>query len=131
MRRLALVLLLPVLAAPSAAQAFSAPASAPLGCLKTVGVTVGDKGSRLFFSKEKVTIGKRACVRWTWTGVLEHRVVTPDGLRSSLASAPFEFRRRFSQPRVEPYRIYCAVHPRTMKMTVRVKNKRAGSGSRL
>ena len=131
MRRLALLLTLAALAAPSSAQAISVPAVAALTCKGTVEVTVGDRGSRLFFSRDAVTVRTDGCVRWNWTGVLPHRVVTPDGLRSARRTAPYTYRRNFVRPRVKPYQIHCSVHPRQMRMKVRVKPRRSGSAARL
>jgi plastocyanin len=124
MRRLSLVLVAVALAAPASAHAAAVPAVAALKCPKTFGVTVGDKGSRLFFSKDLLTVGKGACVRWTWTGEVTHKVVTPDGLRSATRKAPYTYRRRFSRPRARPYKIFCAVHP-TMTMKIKVLDSAA------
>ena len=131
MHRLAPLAALLALAAPSSAHAFAVPEAAGLQCTKTVKVTVGDRGSRLFFSEAAVTLRRGACVRWTWTGVLPHRVVTPNGLRSERQTAPYTFRRSFNRPRVEPYQIYCSVHPQQMRMKVQVRPKRSGSAARL
>ena len=119
MRRLTLILVVAASAVPASAGAGAEPRVAALKCPKTVNVTVGDRGSRLFFSKAKVTILKGQCVRWNWTGDVPHKVVTPDGLRSATRKAPYTYRRSFIRPRTEPYKIFCAVHP-SMKMKVRV-----------
>jgi plastocyanin len=89
-------------------------------CSSTVNVKMGDSnsGSKLFFSKRRVTIRPGACVRWIWTGVLPHQVGGP-GFRSKERSAPFRFRKRFAKARSRAATIICTVHP-SMRMKVAV-----------
>jgi len=90
-------------------------------CSSTANVKIGDSGGgdKLFFSKRTVTIRPGACVRWSWTGELDHQVIGP-GFQSKTKSAPFSYRKRFAKARQAPAAIVCGIHP-SMKMKVAVK----------
>ena len=94
--------------------------AAKVRCSSTVNVKIGDSngGDKLFFSKRRVTIRPGACVRWIWTGVLDHQVGGP-GFKSKTRSAPFRYRKRFAKSRSRPAWIICTIHP-SMKMKVAV-----------
>ena len=103
-----------LIAAP-AAQAASKP-----GCKKTVKVVTGDDAEGdLFFRKSKVTIRKGSCVRWVWTGTLDHQV-EGKGFRSKLRTAPYSYRRRYAKARKRAFQLLCTQHPLSMRMRVKV-----------
>ena len=96
-----------------------AQAAAPR-CAKTVRVLTGDNADGdLFFSKRRVTIRKGSCVRWVWTGTLDHQV-EGRGFRSKVRTAPYSYRRRFARARRTAFRIICTLHPVSMRMRVKV-----------
>jgi plastocyanin len=103
------------------AQAAERIAPAAVRCSSTANVKIGDAngGDKLFFSKKTVTIRPGACVRWTWTGELDHQVLGP-GFHSRTRPAPFTYRVRFAKARRAPAAIICGVHS-SMKMKVAVK----------
>jgi plastocyanin len=96
-------------------------AQSAVRCSSTVNVRMGDSngGDRLFFSKRRVTIRRGACVRWIWTGILDHQVGGP-GFKSKTRSAPFRYRKRFAKARSRAASIICTIHP-SMKMKVAVR----------
>jgi plastocyanin len=96
-------------------------AQSAVRCSSTVNVKMGDSdgGDNLFFSKRRVTIRPGACVRWIWTGVLEHQVGGP-GFKSKTRTAPFRYRKRFAKARSRAASIICTIHP-SMKMKVAVR----------
>ena len=95
MRRLALL-------AGAAALLLAAPgaqAAGKPGCNKIVKVVTGDDAEgNLFFRKSKVTIRKGSCVRWVWTGTLDHQV-KGKGFQSKQRTAPYSYRRRYAKAR--------------------------------
>ena len=111
-RKLALVALLALV--PAAA------ADPKPRCNKTVKVTTGDDAAgNLFFRKRRVTIREGSCVRWVWTGTLDHQV-EGRGFRSKLRTAPYSYRRRYPRARRRAFRILCTQHPLSMRMRVKV-----------
>ncbi len=98
----------------------AAPAEAKPGCKKTVKVVTGDDADgNLFFRKRRVTIRKGSCVRWVWTGTLDHQV-EGKGFRSKLRTAPYSYRRRYPKARKRAFQVLCALHPLSMRMRVKV-----------
>ena len=73
----------------------AAPGPAAAGkprCAKTVKVRTGDDDAgNLFFCKRRVTIREGSCVRWVWTGTLDHQV-EGKGFRSKLRAAPYSYK---------------------------------------
>ena len=113
MKRLVAVTVLLTLAAPAAADAKPR-------CNKTVKVVTGDDDAgNLFFRKRRVTIRKGSCVRWVWTGTLDHQV-EGKGFRSKLRTAPYSYRRRYAKARKRPFRVICTIHSLSMRMRVKV-----------
>lgn len=89
-------------------------------CVKTVKVVTGDDADgNLFFRKRKVTIKEGSCVRWVWTGTLDHQV-EGKGFRSKLRAAPYSYRRRYARARRRAFRLLCTQHPLSMRMRVKV-----------
>jgi plastocyanin len=90
-------------------------------CNRTKDVTVGDdpQTGNLFFSKSKVTIRAGSCVRWTWTGDLDHQLEGRN-LNSPVRSAPYRFKKRYPRARKRSFRVICTIHPLSMRMRVKV-----------
>ena len=89
-------------------------------CDKTVKVLTGDDADgNLFFKKRKVTIKEGSCVRWVWTGTLDHQV-EGKGFRSKLRAAPYSYRRRFAKARKRSFLMICTQHSLSMRMRVKV-----------
>jgi plastocyanin len=107
----------------AAALAVAAPASEAAKkprCAKTVKVLTGDDADgNLFFRKSKVTIKAGSCVRWVWTGTLDHQV-EGKGFRSKLRAAPYSYRRRYPKARKSAFRLLCTQHALSMRMRVKV-----------
>jgi plastocyanin len=102
------------------ALAVAAPAEAKPRCVKTVKVVTGDDPEgNLFFRKRKVTIRKGSCVRWVWTGTLDHQV-EGKGFQSKLRTAPYSYRRRYPKARKRAFQLLCTQHPLSMRMRVKV-----------
>ncbi len=109
------------------AAGLGAPATASAGkprCNKTVNVRTGDDpAGNLFFSKSRVTIREGSCVRWIWTGTLDHQV-EGRGVRSKLRTAPYRYKKRYAKARRAAFRLICTQHPISMRMRVKVLPKR-------
>ena len=106
----------------AAALAVAAPASeaGKPRCAKTVKVVTGDDADgNLFFRKRRVTIREGSCVRWAWTGTLDHQV-EGKGFRSKLRAAPYRYRRRFARARKRSFLVLCTQHSLSMRMRVKV-----------
>ena len=104
----------------SALALFPAVAEAKPRCVKTVRVTTGDDAAgNLFFSKRRVTIKAGSCVRWVWTGTLDHQV-EGTGFQSKLRTAPYSYRRRYPRARKRSFQLLCTQHPLSMRMRVKV-----------
>jgi plastocyanin len=89
-------------------------------CAKTVKVKTGDDDAgNLFFSKRKVTIRAGSCVRWVWTGTLDHQV-EGKGVRSKLRTAPYSYRHRYAKARKRSFLLICTQHSLSMRMRVKV-----------
>ena len=102
------------------ALAAAAPAEAKPRCAKTVKVVTGDDADgNLFFRKRRVTIREGSCVRWVWTGTLDHQV-EGKGFRSKLRAAPYRYRRRFATARKRAFLMICTQHSLSMRMRVKV-----------
>ena len=102
------------------ALAVAAPADAKPRCAKTVKVVTGDDAEgNLFFRKRKVTIREGSCVRWVWTGTLDHQV-EGKGFQSKLRTAPYSYRRRYPKARKRAFQLLCTQHPLSMRMRVKV-----------
>ncbi len=105
------------------AVAVAVPAPAPAAqprCAKTVKVRTGDNDAGdLFFSRRRVTIRKGSCVRWVWTGTLDHQV-EGKGFQSKLRAAPYSYRRKYRRSRKRAFQILCTQHPLSMRMRVKV-----------
>lgn len=115
---LAGVLLAAALGAPGPASAVTP------RCNKTVNVRTGDDADgNLFFSKRRVTIRAGSCVRWIWTGTLDHQV-EGKGVRSKLRTAPYRYKKRYAKARRRAFRLICTQHPISMRMLVKVLRKR-------
>ena len=98
----------------------AAPAEAKPRCAKTVKVATGDDAEgNLFFRKTRVTIKAGSCVRWIWTGTLDHQV-EGKGFQSKLRTAPYSYRRRYPKARKRAFRLLCTQHPVSMVMRVKV-----------
>ena len=98
----------------------AAPAEAKPRCAKTVKVVTGDDADgNLFFRKRRVTIKEGSCVRWVWTGTLDHQV-EGKGFRSKLRAAPYRYRRRFARARKRSFLVLCTQHSLSMRMRVKV-----------
>ena len=105
-----------------AALAVAAPGSqaAKKPCVKTVKVVTGDDADgNLFFGKRRVRIREGSCVRWVWTGTLDHQV-EGKGFRSKLRAAPYRYRRRFATARKRSFLMICTQHSLSMRMRVKV-----------
>lgn len=116
-------------AAPAALALAPAVTGAPAGhaaktrCAHTVDVKTGDDpAGNLFFKKHRVTIYEGSCVRWVFTGELDHQV-KGKGFKSKLRAAPYRYRRRFSTPRKRAFQIICTQHSLSMRMKVKVLAK--------
>ena len=114
MRRLALSLVaLAVLAFP-----------ATVGAAKVYTVKVGDD----FFSPKSKTIKKKDKIKWVWVGpdgqagetVNEHTIAEAKDRFKSPTKTTGTYTVRFKS--AGKFVIYCAEHPTTMKLTVKVKN---------
>ena len=106
----------------AAALAVAAPGSeaAKPRCAKTVKVVTGDDADgNLFFRKRRVTLKEGSCVRWVWTGTLDHQV-EGKGFRSKLRAAPYSYRRRYAKARKRAFQLLCTQHPLSMRMRVKV-----------
>ena len=89
-------------------------------CKKTVKVVTGDDADgNLFFRKRRVTIRAGSCVRWVWTGTLDHQV-EGKGFQSKLRTAPYSYRRRYAKARKRAFQLLCTQHPLSMRMRVKV-----------
>ena len=118
MRRYALLLTLVVLAA-----AIPTVASGHHVKAKTHTVKTGDD----FFSPKKRTIHVRDVVKWVWVGadgkpgetINEHTIAESKGRFTSKTKTAGTFKYRFKK--TGKFTIYCADHPDSMKLTVRVK----------
>ena len=112
-----------VLLAAGAALAVAAPGSEAgkkPRCAKTVKVVTGDDADgNLFFRKTKVTIKAGSCVRWVWTGTLDHQV-EGKGFRSKLRTAPYSYRHRYPKARKRAFQLLCTQHALSMRMKVKV-----------
>jgi plastocyanin len=98
----------------------AAPAEAKPRCAKTVKVVTGDDADgNLFFRRRKVTIHAGSCVRWVWTGTLDHQV-EGKGFQSKLRTAPYSYRRRYPKARKRAFQLLCTQHPLSMRMRVKV-----------
>ena len=82
-------------------------------------VTGDDADGNLFFRKTKVTIKAGSCVRWVWTGTLDHQV-EGKGVRSKLRAAPYSYRHRYAKARKSAFRLICTQHSLSMRMRVKV-----------
>lgn len=78
-----------------------------------------------FFSPTSTSIRRGRVVTWVWSGGVRHNVT---GMRRSgrgafrsrtTSRAGFRYSRRFRQR--ARYRVICTIHPRSMRMTVRVR----------
>jgi plastocyanin len=89
-------------------------------CAKTVKVVTGDDADgNLFFRKRRVTLKEGSCVRWVWTGTLDHQV-EGKGFRSKLRAAPYSYRRRYAKARRRAFQVLCTQHSLSMRMRVKV-----------
>ena len=66
-----------------------------------------------------MTIKAGSCVRWVWTGTLDHQV-EGKGFRSKLRTAPYSYRRRYPKARKRAFQLLCTQHPLSMRMRVKV-----------
>lgn len=113
------VALLVVAAALAVAAPGSEAAKKPT-CAKTVKVVTGDDADgNLFFRKRKVTIKEGSCVRWVWTGTLDHQV-EGKGFRSKLRASPYSYRHRYAKARKRAFQLLCTQHSLSMRMKVKV-----------
>ena len=97
----------------------SSDAAAP-SCNRTRNVTMGDDAAgNVFFSRSRVTIRAGSCVRWIWTGALEHELEGRN-LNSPPRAAPYRFKKRYARARERPFSVICRLHPVEMRMRVKV-----------
>jgi plastocyanin len=76
------------------------------------------------FSKSSITIPRNDTVTWKWRNTGDdHQVKSPSSspvaFRSAMRSGNFSYSHKFSK--TGTYKIFCTVHPDTMKITVKVK----------
>jgi plastocyanin len=104
---------------PILASALGVGAAEPRAATQTV--RVGNN----FFSPTSMSIRRGRVVTWVWLGGVRHNVT---GIRRSgrvvfrsrtSSRAGFRYSRRFR--RRASYRVICTIHPRRMRMTVRVR----------
>jgi plastocyanin len=118
-RRGLVALLLAAVATPVVGRALGAGAAEPRAAAAMV--RVGNN----FFSPTFTSIRRGRVVTWVWAGGRRHNVtgMTRTGrvvFRSrTTARAGFRYGHRFR--RRASYRVICTVHPRAMRMTVRVR----------
>lgn len=80
-------------------------------------ITVDDD----FFSPSSTSVNKNTTVKWVWRGSSRHNVKVRSGpvkFRSSTKRSGSYSRRMGTRG---TYKIYCSLHPSSMKMTLRVK----------
>ncbi|HEY7255259.1 MAG TPA: plastocyanin/azurin family copper-binding protein [Solirubrobacterales bacterium] len=83
-------------------------------------ITIGDN----FFSPTSKTVSVGTKVRFDWTGRKKHNVTKQSGPGASFNSETtksngINFSKTFSRPGV--YKLICTVHPKEMKLTIRVQ----------
>ena len=105
-----------------AVAALGAAAITGASAAKTKKVEVGDN----FFAPTSVRIHKGDSVKWVWRSDSSqpHNVTKKRGPGGNFASAPsatypYTYKHRFRKR--GRYKVYCTIHPGTMKMTVRVR----------
>lgn len=106
-----------------AALAFAAmPAAAErpqAGAAAVKNVTVGDS----FYSPSSISIKRNDSVRFRWNGTSRRHNVTvrsgPARFSSATRRGSYSFTRKFTSKGT--YKLYCTLHPNTMKATVRVR----------
>jgi|tagenome__1003787_1003787.scaffolds.fasta_scaffold20055043_2 plastocyanin len=111
MRKLLVVLVIAVLSAVLATQAFA----------RTRTVKVGDDYFLHRGSPPTITIKKGQRVRWKWVGHNSHNVSVTKGPKKFSSSFQREgtFRHKFSK--AGTYKIVCVIHQPDMAMTIKVK----------
>lgn len=109
----ALIAALAFAAVPAAADRQQAAATA------VKNVTVGDS----FYSPSSISIKRNDSVRFRWNGTSRRHNVTvrtgPARFSSATRRGSYNFTRKFT--RKGTYKLYCTLHPNTMKATVRVR----------
>jgi plastocyanin len=110
---LALITALAIAAVPAAADRQQASATA------VKNVTVGDS----FYSPSSISIKRNDSVRFRWNGTSRRHNVTvrtgPARFSSATRSGSYNFTRKFTSKGT--YKLYCTLHPNTMKATVSVR----------
>lgn len=110
---LALVAALAIAAVPASAERQQAGAAA------TKNVTVGDN----FFSPSSVSIKRNDSVRFRWNGTSRRHNVSvrsgPVKFKSKTKRGSYTYTRKFGTKGT--YKLYCTLHPDSMKATVRVR----------
>ncbi|MBJ7459725.1 MAG: cupredoxin domain-containing protein [Thermoleophilaceae bacterium] len=109
----ALIAALAIAAVPAAADRQQATATA------VKNVTVGDN----FYSPSSLSIKRNDSVRFRWNGTSRRHNVTvrtgPVGFSSATRRGSYGYTQKFT--RKGTYKLYCTLHPNTMKATVSVR----------
>jgi len=103
----------------TAAALLAVPLFAGTGSAATT-IRLGDD----FFAPSSKTVAAGSKVRFRWTGNRPHNVTKSRGPGRGFASRTtrrrgVNFAKRFSKRGT--YRLYCSIHPSTMRMTLRVR----------
>lgn len=85
------------------------------------GSTKSVKVNNNAFSPRTVAIEKGDKVRWTWQGGVPHNVKPANGKGGSKTSSKKGYRFTKSFTKAGTFRYICTVHPKAMRMSVKVR----------